>query len=191
MKVFRPISIWHTAELSDKATAYFRHQTPKNEKILYLASEKACAILFRKYGADGKALAQDKKVFDSATMRVFNILKETQDYTAPCSFTKGFFSAGLLFTAALFFARNLSIEQNGAGKWLLTTSLVASFMATVTNLQVLSDFSDEIMNEFEQVAKPASARLAKMKKKQAEDAVPAYVRQKEKKVAPRGNFALD
>ncbi len=190
MKVFRPIGIWRTAGLSDKATSYFRNQTPENEKILLLASEKACSVLFRKMGKKGRALAQDKTVFDRATKDVFNLLKEKGDGTAPEWFGMSLVGTGAASTALSFgisfFAGvadfwRISLESWSAGKAFLLTTTVSAFMGHMSNYPRLSNFREDIIRAFFQQAGPALSKLEAQPKAQNE----------KQKAAPSGNLVLD
>ena len=156
MGVFKPIGIWRAAGLSDKATSYFRNQTPENEKILLLASEKACSVLFRKMGKEGMALAQDKIVFDRAARQVFNFLKEKGDGTAPEWFSKsldwaGFASSLISLGVSLTTSPDvwrISMESWSAGKVFTMTSMVSAFMGHMSNYPHLADFRDDMVRVF-------------------------------------------
>lgn len=146
--MFKSIGMWRTAGLADKSTAYFKERTPQNEKILFLASEKACGRLFCKMGAEGRALAQNKEVFDSATRGVFNLLKEKGGSMAPDCFTKICYSIGATATVGAMLFPHFSFEAWSAGKAFFIATLVSTFIGSMFNQIGLSNFRDDIVREF-------------------------------------------
>ncbi|MFA6489050.1 MAG: hypothetical protein WCT52_00030 [Candidatus Micrarchaeia archaeon] len=159
MEVFRPISMWRAAGLADKSTAYFRGQTPKNEKILLLASEKACSRLFSKMGAEGRALAQNRAVFGAAAKEVFNLLKEKGDSMAPDCFTKVCYSIGATAASGSLAFPEFSFDSWSVGKAFFISALVSTFIGSMFNQIRLSDFRDDVIRTFSRSAGLAAESL--------------------------------
>lgn len=117
-------------------------------------------------GGEGKALAQDKAIFDAATREVFNLLREKGGSGAPEMFSKGFYGIGLASTVLSFgisaFAKlpdfwKIPMDSMSAGKAFIITTLVSTFIGSMFNHLRLADFREDAIRVFYGTVKACEA----------------------------------